>query len=558
MSKTDNNIEGRFQAVRPIYNNVSHSNGLLTTTSTASKSDSDILHVDIHEDPTSGKKIVLWSDILVVFKSAAHVRHDIRVLPFLKDRSLKDIQPLRIEAVPNATLDVYIEDNITHEEKDAARTLSGAPQTLPPLRRGPEYDPHEQARWGDFTDSSLPSADESINIDGKGEIDGSSPANNPHTTPAPHDAIMQLTAKAKQGDMSAQVELGEEYFSGYEDGLPQDSEAAMKWFLQAANQGHPAAQYYVGLMYYRGLGVPVDKQTAAEWFLKAANQKEVHSQVLLGEMYLHGQGIPEDPSRALQWLLPPANEGHAEAQYYIGCMYNDGTPLFSQDYSKAMEWYLKAAGQGHAGSQVKIGELYFNGHGVFLKNKATALMWFLKAAEQGDPRGQRLAGECYENVQHLQDYPKAIEWYLKAAQQGCQESQFAVGRMYEEGYRGVVEQDYSAALRWYLKAAKQGHIDAQVSLAKMYYQGKGRKRPDYFKAVEWYQKAADQRSHAALRGLAIMYRTGRGVDKDFGEAKRLYNIIGVGAVEDLADTLREEEEEEEEEEREAEAIYRSL
>ncbi|KAK3836727.1 MAG: hypothetical protein J3R72DRAFT_423859 [Linnemannia gamsii] len=43
-----------------------------------------IFHVEIYLDPATQKPIVLWGDILLAFEDAVHVRHNSRVVPFLK------------------------------------------------------------------------------------------------------------------------------------------------------------------------------------------------------------------------------------------------------------------------------------------------------------------------------------------------------------------------------------------------------------------------------------------------------------------------------------------
>ncbi|KAG0276137.1 hypothetical protein BGZ95_007915, partial [Linnemannia exigua] len=252
----DDDVTKRSQAVRPLYNQ-SNSNGNgsgspTITTSIASRSESDIVHIDIHLD-ANGKEIVLWEDILVAFKGAVNVRHNIRVLPFLKDKNFDTLKPLRIAAVSNATLDVYIEGNVFQNERDTARMRSAAShiQPPPPRKRGPQDDTDLAfCRLMEFERINF---DDSVNIDSN---DDSSPTtdNDADTILTPYDAIMTLSKKAREGDMSAQVELGKAYFLGRDDVLPQDSEMALDWFLQAANRGNAEAQAYAGMFYYDGRG----------------------------------------------------------------------------------------------------------------------------------------------------------------------------------------------------------------------------------------------------------------------------------------------------------------
>ena len=46
----------------------------------------------------------------------------------------------------------------------------------------------------------------------------------------------------------------------------------MKWYLEAANQGNPVAQYRMGELYHYGFGVDKNYEEEMKWYLKAANQ----------------------------------------------------------------------------------------------------------------------------------------------------------------------------------------------------------------------------------------------------------------------------------------------
>jgi hypothetical protein len=48
----------------------------------------------------------------------------------------------------------------------------------------------------------------------------------------------------------------------------------MIWFQRAAEQGHPVAKLFLGVMYAEGRGVPQDYDRAHMWFSLAAAQGE--------------------------------------------------------------------------------------------------------------------------------------------------------------------------------------------------------------------------------------------------------------------------------------------
>ena len=57
--------------------------------------------------------------------------------------------------------------------------------------------------------------------------------------------------------------------------MPQDYTEAAKWFRKAADQGNADAQYGLGLLYFKGLGVPQNYAIAHMWLnLGAAGGNE--------------------------------------------------------------------------------------------------------------------------------------------------------------------------------------------------------------------------------------------------------------------------------------------
>ena len=73
----------------------------------------------------------------------------------------------------------------------------------------------------------------------------------------------ELRAKAEQGDVQAQYNLGIMYETGR--GGPQDDAEAVRWYRLAAEQGDAEAQHNLGVMYATGKGVLEDVVTAYAW-----------------------------------------------------------------------------------------------------------------------------------------------------------------------------------------------------------------------------------------------------------------------------------------------------
>ncbi len=73
----------------------------------------------------------------------------------------------------------------------------------------------------------------------------------------------------------------------------------MKWFTKAAEQGYFKAEFYLGKMYYNGLGVAQDYIEAGKWFKKAAIQGHAEAQFYLGVPSEFGQN-----STLSRWQKP--------------------------------------------------------------------------------------------------------------------------------------------------------------------------------------------------------------------------------------------------------------
>jgi hypothetical protein len=106
-------------------------------------------------------------------------------------------------------------------------------------------------------------------------------------------ALREWTPFAEQGDANAQYKLGAMYDKGL--GVPQDYKTAVKWYTLAAEQGYAKAQYNLDLMYDKGLGVPQDFKTALKWHRRAAEQGKASAQKKLKKIKtrLVSKGIDE-------------------------------------------------------------------------------------------------------------------------------------------------------------------------------------------------------------------------------------------------------------------------
>ena len=90
---------------------------------------------------------------------------------------------------------------------------------------------------------------------------------------------------AKEGEPHAQFELGELYWRGI--GVEHSYEKARRWYLKAAEQGHDEAMVRIGYMYAYGLGGEHRHDEVKEWYKKAGDKGNLWGRHLYKEWSKH-------------------------------------------------------------------------------------------------------------------------------------------------------------------------------------------------------------------------------------------------------------------------------
>ena len=277
-----------------------------------------------------------------------------------------------------------------------------------------------------------------------------------------------------------------------EEGRSGDDGEVVQQFRKAADQGYTEAQYQLGALYARGLGVTRDYTEAGRWYRLAADKGYAPAQHLLGHLYANGRGLeteyledPDPPPKGLEKGIPDQQ-------------------VLRSDYAEAAKWWRKAADQGDVRAQCDMGWLYANGRGVET-NYTEAATWYRKSAARGNSVAQFSLGWMSANGLGVdKDYAAAGTWYRKSAERANPYAQANLGWLYATG-RGV-ERDYAAAAKWYYKSADQGNLYAQWSLGGLFASGLGVAK-DCAEALKWYRKAADAGFPPAQNSLAWMLST---------------------------------------------------
>jgi TPR repeat protein len=118
-------------------------------------------------------------------------------------------------------------------------------------------------------------------------------------------AMKELAPLAQEGIVDAQVLLGKMYMLG--QGVPKDTDLALRWFRSASDQGNAEAEFFLGAMY---LLPAKDVPQGLRWLRLSAEQGTTDAQLLLGMAHLKGSDVPHDLVQADMWLHLAAAGGN--------------------------------------------------------------------------------------------------------------------------------------------------------------------------------------------------------------------------------------------------------
>lgn len=271
---------------------------------------------------------------------------------------------------------------------------------------------------------------------------------------------------------------------------PQEFDAALALFRDAASQQHPGAMQQIGLMHLHGRGVPKDAGEAARWFGMAVELGHVSAPIDLARLYERGEGVEANSDKALSLHREALARGAFWAQRFVrrlsgrpeevmlsaiaeGLDPDDPTDLPPINaLGKAGLWVILGwancpeanpplempdmalrARAGEAMAQYVVGRSY-----QFLKNDARAVPWLRLAAAQDFPPAlyelANLARFGADGVKH--DPALAAALLERACSEGYGQGCFYLGLFYKNGE--AVPRDAARALLLFEEATARGYL----------------------------------------------------------------------------------------------------
>ncbi len=180
---------------------------------------------------------------------------------------------------------------------------------------------------------------------------------------------------------------------------------APMYLEKAAELGDPTSTFYLGIIYFTGMGVAQSYEMAAYWYLKAAEFGDKYVDINLGFMYENGFGVEASYDQAGKWYQKAASNGNIEAMYkYALCLYN------TKKHDEAFTHFMIAAKKDNPDAQGWVAKCYLEESGV-KRIDSEVYYWANLAARNDSCLGQSILSECYKTgIGIKRDKEKAKYW----------------------------------------------------------------------------------------------------------------------------------------------------
>lgn len=150
-----------------------------------------------------------------------------------------------------------------------------------------------------------------------------------------------------------------------------------------AEEERATGHYYLGLLYWRGLGGERNVAAAVDCFARAADDGHPGAQTAYGIALRSGAGVVKDDEAALTQFRSAAGAGDREAMVQLAAM---------SEPDDARRWLMRASELGYAPAMTHLSDM------LMQRDPVEALSWLyaavtLSADELARKRAAALAGE---------------------------------------------------------------------------------------------------------------------------------------------------------------------
>jgi len=379
------------------------------------------------------------------------------------------------------------------------------------------------------------------------------------------EALLWLKKAAGKGNSKAQLFTSLCYLNGF--GVTKNIDTARRYFIKAAQNGVPMAQFELAKMFLKSRH-SLDKKMGRIWILKAAKNNYSDAALTYGLMLYHGNNIKKNRADGIAWIEHAISLGNKNAEKALNSLQSpenalkdnslEKTPALAQkDNTKpwpTMIALLKKAkvdivnpkrilAKGDA--QTEMPTLQSLQGNVIIKPDYSLVMagnlpmhYILMQASRIKHKKQAhtLPIHTYPYVlpKDLKNYKEALQVLSRQAKFGDVPSLFQLGQLYENGYG--VKKNRQIALVLFRKTAELKYLKSEYMVGLYYL--KGWVVPKNIRAgVRWLRAAALHGSAPAQYLLGNIYEYGlsdinsqQSVKQNIVRAKAMYSLAAQNGV----------------------------
>jgi TPR repeat protein len=275
--------------------------------------------------------------------------------------------------------------------------------------------------------------------------------------------LREMNVLAEKGYAQAQFRVGWLYERGV--GVAQDFVKAREWYAKAMANGDADAVARTGLLYELGLGVEKSYDKAAAYYQRAIATDSALGYAHMGYLYETGKGVPRDREKAAEHYRRGMEKGDYLAMTRLGFLFQLGRGVGKDEY-KAVELYKLAVDHGQPLAMTRLGQMYNLGQGGVPQDHTKAMALIRESVRYNLPGAYAFMGFMYENGwETQQDYAEARKWYERAAELDAPFAELRLGVMYRDGLG--VSRDRQKAMYWLERASSKGEDKAGAILDRM-------------------------------------------------------------------------------------------
>lgn len=307
-------------------------------------------------------------------------------------------------------------------------------------------------------------------------------------------------------------------------GVQVDNTVAKKYYLEAANRGDSASQYFLGKIFEEN-----NDSKCIEWYEKALSNGDIDSAVILATIYLEGKLIDKNSEKVNHYLTIVSDSQNVDALldvmrlYYFGT--NDGN---NKDINEAIVWCKKAVEYGSITAVRNLSSL-FDDVGI---DKAEYYKYIVEIAVEFNNEALMIAYRYYCDLGGQENALLAFEYLNKAIANEYAPAYYEMGLVYFSGLCDHAVDKNRAIEYWQIGSKKKDHL-SMTMMAYIYLDGELLEK-NIVLAVQILEEASELGNLTATRELGVMYFRGDKIKADYEKAYNYLSSISEGDEDSLA------------------------